>query len=175
MPPLWNTAVATTGRPACAPSTAAATTPPSCSTLTETTSKPSSTRRRRSRIRPEVLPATRAWCGRRVAARSRDNASTRPTRGDGLGTREARLLLLPCPLNGVGRHRGADELLEGGFVDLLPFVEVDRAPRAPFQAGIEELLRVFEGGAAGEGELHDRFVRFPCADDAVMRPDGDSR
>jgi hypothetical protein len=40
----------------------------------------------------------------------------------------------------VGRHRGADELLKGSFVDLLPLAEVDRTPRVPFQAGIEELL-----------------------------------
>ena len=75
---------------------------------------------------------------------------------------------------GVGRHRGADELLEGSFVDLLPFAEVDRTPRVPFQAGIEELLRVFERGSASEGELHHLLVRFPGADDAVMRPDGGS-
>jgi hypothetical protein len=49
-----------------------------------------------------------------------------------------------------------------------PFAQVDRTPRVPFQAGIEELLRVFDGGSAGKGELHDLLVRFPCADDAVM-------
>ena len=75
---------------------------------------------------------------------------------------------------GVGRHRGADELLEGSFVDLLPFAEVDRTPRVPFQAGIEELLRVFDGGSAKEGELHDLLVRFPRADAPVMGPDGGS-
>src|SRR2546430_12533378 len=48
------------------------------------------------------------------------------------------------------------------------------APRVPFQAGIEELLRVFDGGSAKEGELHDLLVRFPCADAAVMGPDGGS-
>src|ERR1700680_4547448 len=74
----------------------------------------------------------------------------------------------------VGRHRGADELLEGSFVDLFPFAEIDRAPRVPFQAGIEELLRVFDGGSAKEDELHDLLVRFTCADAAVMRPDGSS-
>src|ERR1700730_9865034 len=73
---------------------------------------------------------------------------------------------------GVGRHRGADELPEGSFVDLLPFAEVDRTPCVPFQTGIEELLRVFDGGSASEGELHNLLVRFPCADDAVMGPDG---
>src|SRR5207237_10571679 len=86
----------------------------------------------------------------------------------------ARSLLLGCPLSarcGVGHDRGADQLLEGGCVDLLPFAEVDRPPRVPFEAGIEELIRVFDGGSASEGELHDLFVRFPCADDAVMRPD----
>src|SRR5271165_687985 len=74
----------------------------------------------------------------------------------------------------IKRHGGADELLEGSFVDLLPFAEVDRTPHIPFQAGIEELLRVFDGGSASKGELHDLLVRFPCAADAVMGPDGDS-
>ncbi len=52
----------------------------------------------------------------------------------------AGLLLLGCPLSprcGVGRHRGADELLEGSFVDILLFAKVDRTPRVPFQAGVE--------------------------------------
>ncbi len=75
---------------------------------------------------------------------------------------------------GVGRHRGADELLEGNFVDLLPFAQVDRTARVPFQAGIEELLQVFDRGSASEGEFHNLLVRFPCADDAVMGPDGGS-
>ena len=90
---------------------------------------------------------------------------------------EASLLLLGCPLSarrGIGRHCGADELFESSFVDLLPFTEVDRTPRVPFQAGIEELLRVADGGSASEGELHDLLVQFPCADDAVMGPDGGS-
>src|ERR1700692_1527890 len=90
-------------------------------------------------------------------------------------TIEPGLLLPGCALSarcGVGRHRGADELLKGGFVDLLPFAEVDRTPRVPFQAGIEELLRVFDGGSAMEGELHDLLVRFPCADAEIMGPAG---
>ena len=39
-------------------------------------------------------------------------------------------------------------MLEGSFGDVLPFVEIDRTPRVPFQAGIEELLQVFDGGFA---------------------------
>jgi len=62
-------------------------------------------------------------------------------------------------------------LLEGSFIDLLPFAQVDRRPRVPFRAGIEELLRVFDRGAASEGELHNLLVRSPRADDAVMGPD----
>ena len=73
---------------------------------------------------------------------------------------------------GVGLHHGADELLKGSFVDLLPFVDVDRTPRVAFQAGIEELLRVLEGGSTEEGELHHLLVQFLRADAAVMGPDG---
>ncbi len=63
---------------------------------------------------------------------------------------------------------------EGSFVDLFSFAEVDRTPHVPFQAGIEEFLRIFDGGSAKEGELHDLLVRFPRADAAVMGPDGGS-
>src|SRR5258708_14849063 len=78
-----------------------------------------------------------------------------------------------CPLReggGVGRYRGADELLEGGFVDLLRFANVDRTPRVPFQAGIEEFLAVLHGGSPREGELHNLLLRFPRADDPLLRP-----
>jgi len=34
-------------------------------------------------------------------------------------------------------------LLEGGLVDLLAFMDVDRTPGVSFQAGIEERFRVF--------------------------------
>src|SRR5437773_1376614 len=88
--------------------------------------------------------------------------TTRDSRGAGAGLR-----LLHGALSarcGVGRHGGADQSLEGSLVDLLPFAEVDRTPRAPFQAGIEELLRVLDGGSAKEGELHDLLVRFSRAD-----------
>ena len=82
-------------------------------------------------------------------------------------------LFLPrCPLSecgGVSRDCLTYEFLEGSFVDLLPVAEVDRTPRVPFQTGIEKLLRVFERGPAKERELHDLFVRFSCADAAVMR------
>ena len=74
---------------------------------------------------------------------------------------EPSLLLLGCPLSerfGVGRHRGTDELLEGSFVDLLSFTEVDCTPRVPFQTGVEELFRVFDGGSTKEGKLHNLLV-----------------
>src|SRR5271155_1103388 len=63
-------------------------------------------------------------------SRLRGNCGVSP-RGD----EEPGLLLLGWALSarcGVGRHRGADELLECSFVDLLPFAEVDRTPRVPF-------------------------------------------
>jgi hypothetical protein len=58
---------------------------------------------------------------------------------------------------------------------ILSFSEVDRTPRVPFQAGIKELFRVFDGGSAKEGELYDLLIRFAGADAAVMGPDRGSR
>src|SRR6185312_6497085 len=71
----------------------------------------------------------------------------------------------------VGGLCGADELLERDLVDRLPLSEIDRTSCVPFEAGVEQLLWVFDGGAAKEGELHDLLVRFPCAHAAVMGPD----
>jgi len=79
------------------------------------------------------------------------------------GTWAVGLLLLRGPLGdgcGVGSHRGADELFEGGLVDLPSFAEVDCASCAAFQAGVEEPLRVIEGGAAGEGEFDHLLVEL---------------
>jgi hypothetical protein len=49
-----------------------------------------------------------------------------------------------CPSSkrcSIGRHGGPDELPEGSCRDLLAFAQVDRTPRVPFQAGIEEILQ----------------------------------
>jgi hypothetical protein len=51
-------------------------------------------------------------------------------------------------------------------------VEVDRVPYAPIQAGIQELLRVFDGGSTKEGEFNNQLVGFLGADNAVMGVDG---
>src|SRR5690242_691366 len=72
----------------------------------------------------------------------------------------------------VEGRRLANERLEGGRVDLLAFVDVDRAAHVPLETRIEEAGRILQRRAPGEGELHDLLVRFAGADDAVVRPDG---
>jgi Acetokinase family/XFP N-terminal domain len=71
---------------------------------------------------------------------------------------------------GVGGHRSADQLLEGGLVEPLALADVDRAARVALQADVEELLRIGQRGAPHERELDDLLVRLPRADDAVVRP-----
>lgn len=68
-------------------------------------------------------------------------------------------------------HRGLHERPERDRVNLLPFVDVDRPPRVAFQAGIEEARWVRDPCSPGERELHDLLVRFPGADNPVVRPD----
>src|ERR1044071_4208383 len=77
------------------------------------------------------------------------------------------------PAGGVQVHGGADERLEGVFVDLFALLEIDGAARVAFEAGVEEAGRVVEGGALGEGRLHDVLVGLAGADDAVVLPDRD--
>src|SRR5690349_567240 len=71
----------------------------------------------------------------------------------------------------VRGHGGADQLLEGAVVELLALADVDRTARVALEAGVEELLRVVQRGAAEERQLHDLLVRLARAHDPVVRPD----
>ena len=53
-------------------------------------------------------------------------------------------------------------------------MNIDRAARIAFEAGIKEVGRVFHGSALGEGQLDDRLIGFAGADDAGMFPNGDA-
>src|SRR5438874_10963348 len=75
------------------------------------------------------------------------------------------------PSRGIGGHRGPDQFLEGGLVELLACANVDGSARVPLETGVEQLPGVLEGGASEEGELHDLLVRLPRTDAAVMGPD----
>jgi len=55
-----------------------------------------------------------------------------------------------------------------------PFGEGNRTAHVSRDAGIEGLLRIAEGGAASQGELHDLLVRFLCADHAVIGKNRDA-
>src|SRR5438270_5933888 len=75
-------------------------------------------------------------------------------------------------VEGDGR---TDERLERARVDLLPLMDVDRAPCVPLEAGVEELGGVLQRSPFGERELHDGLVRLARADDSVVRPCGNAR
>jgi hypothetical protein len=45
----------------------------------------------------------------------------------------------------IERHCGADEILQGGFVDFVAFVDVDGAPDIAVEAGVEQMGRGFCG------------------------------
>src|SRR5689334_702551 len=70
----------------------------------------------------------------------------------------------------VQGHGGADQLLERGLVELVVLVDVDGATYVAVETRVEQLRRIVERGALGEGQLHDRLVRFAGADDAVVLP-----
>src|SRR5436190_5635576 len=76
------------------------------------------------------------------------------------------------PTGAVERDGGADERLERVRVDLLALADVDRAPRVPLEARVEELRRILQRRAFGESQLHRRLVGFAGADDPIVRPDG---
>ena len=67
---------------------------------------------------------------------------------------------------------GADELLQGGFMDGVVFVDVNGAADVAFEAGVEEAGGVGQGCSFGEGHLDDTFVDLSGAEDAVEGPGG---
>src|SRR5215510_6898686 len=71
----------------------------------------------------------------------------------------------------VEGDRLTNKRLEGGLVNLFPFVDVDRAAHVPFETRVEESCRIAQRGAPGECELHGLLVGLAGADDAVVRPD----
>src|SRR5450631_369481 len=70
----------------------------------------------------------------------------------------------------VEGDRSANERLEGGLVNFFSFVDVDRAAYVSVETRVEETGRILQGRALGEGKLHDTFVGFASADDAIVRP-----
>src|SRR3989442_11737984 len=70
----------------------------------------------------------------------------------------------------IERHCSADEILQGRLIDLVAFVDVDRAAYVSVETRVEEAGRILQRRALGEGKLHDILVGFASGDDAVVRP-----
>src|SRR3954468_1955838 len=70
----------------------------------------------------------------------------------------ARLRLALLRLARVQRHGRSNQLLEGADVHALALVDVDGAADVSVQARVEEAGGVLQGGAMGEGQLHDLRV-----------------
>src|SRR5438552_7350469 len=58
----------------------------------------------------------------------------------------------------VEGDRPENERLEGGLVDDVSLVDVDRAAYVSFETRVEEMGRILQRRALGEGELHDILV-----------------
>src|SRR5882724_4221276 len=71
----------------------------------------------------------------------------------------------------VEGDRLANERLEGGLVNFLSFVDVDRAACVSVETGVEETGRILQGRPLSEDKLHDTLVGFARADNTVVRPD----
>jgi uncharacterized protein YidB (DUF937 family) len=84
--------------------------------------------------------------------------------------RSSRRPELALRLRFVEGHGVAHERHQRLFVDLLALVEVDRPPRVPFEARIEQARRIRQGCPLGECHLYDALVGLAGADDSVVRP-----
>src|SRR5438132_518710 len=74
----------------------------------------------------------------------------------------------------VELYRFADEGLQRMFVDRVALTQVNRAPRPPVQARVEQTGGILDRRSAREGHLHFVLVGLTGADDACMRPCGDA-
>src|SRR5262245_31533206 len=74
----------------------------------------------------------------------------------------------------IERHRRADKFPQGRLVDLLVFVDVDRASDISFKARVEQASGVLQCGSFGKCHLDGVLVGLSRADDACVRPDGSS-
>src|SRR5262249_43249899 len=74
----------------------------------------------------------------------------------------------------IERHRRADKCPQGRLVDLLVFVDVDRASDISLEARVEQASGVLQCGSFGKCHLDGVLVRLSRADDACVRPDGSS-
>src|SRR5215510_9627177 len=125
-------------------------------TATEPTSVASS--HRRSRSRPTVLP---------MPAFAESPADQLRLVGSLASRSWARRLVLAREIK---RHCSPDQILEGRLIDLVAFVDVDRAPCISLKAGVEETVWILQRRAVKEGKLHNILVGFARADHAIVRP-----
>jgi len=45
----------------------------------------------------------------------------------------------------IKRHRGANQILQGSFVETVLLVNINRASDAPLETGVEQMRRVLQG------------------------------
>lgn len=84
-------------------------------------------------------------------------------------------LALLARLRLVEQHGIEDDRLKGSLIDGIAFAEIDGPDRVAVEPRVEELLRILDAGALGEGEPDGILERLPDADDSTVRPDRDSR
>ena len=60
------------------------------------------------------------------------------------------------------------ERLKRLLVEIVALPDVDGAPHASFEAGIEQLRGIRQRSALGKGDLHVRLVRLAGADKAIV-------
>lgn len=66
---------------------------------------------------------------------------------------------------------GADQPLQGGFVQLVTFMEVNSTSDVPVKTRVEETFGIPQRGALGEGHFHYLLVGLASADNPVVGPD----
>src|SRR5439155_13071894 len=114
------------------------------------------------------LGVRQRYCGSGEAGSKRRPTSARAR----LRSKLNELLRSPWPCLSAGcieGDRGTDERLERARVDVLPLMDVNRAPYVPVEARVEELGRVLQRTPLGEGELHFGLGRLAAAGDPVVR------
>ena len=72
----------------------------------------------------------------------------------------------------IERYSSADKILQGLFIHVVAFMDVDSAPGIPVEAGVEKAARVLQRSSFRKRQFDYVFVRLSGAHDTAVGPDG---
>lgn len=70
----------------------------------------------------------------------------------------------PLPPSTIVSHGSTDDVFQSALIDSVALVEINRSPSIAFQAGVEELVRIWKACALRKGQFYLILVSVGHAD-----------